>query len=171
MKFTIAFLWTLLLRYTVASTTSSSTYDSVTSSSNGESSSLSWISRPDPSTAFTSLPKSAVTTLSIDSMYTITEGTTKTYTSSRSATSIWVTVVSAGVTITVQTTFAQRFSSQYTAVASPSSGSVGLGSISGSVGYVKSTLEYTITDGANGMRLLNSGSAVGLIAMFITLFI
>ncbi|EDO15309.1 hypothetical protein Kpol_1038p15 [Vanderwaltozyma polyspora DSM 70294] len=96
--------------------------------------------KPDPSTDMTTPPVSSVTNLSMDPYVTITQGTTKTFTTTRGRTSIWVTVVDAGFTLTVQTTFAQRFSSQYKSVAEPSSGSVGLGSIKGTVGVVKHTM-------------------------------
>ncbi|CAI4436802.1 BAF_collapsed_G0030510.mRNA.1.CDS.1 [Saccharomyces cerevisiae] len=101
--------------------------------------------RPDPSTDFTEPPVSAVTSLSIDSYITITEGTTSTYTTTRAPTSMWVTVVRQGNTITVQTTFVQRFSSQYVTVASPSVGSIGMGTLTGTVGVIKSAIKKTVS--------------------------
>lgn len=104
--------------------------------------------RPDPSTDYTQPPSTPVTTLSIQSFVTITEGTTATYTTEMAATSMWVTVVRQGNTIVMKTTFAQRFASLYTSVAVPSSGSVGLGTISGTVGVARTSLEVTIKDGS-----------------------
>ncbi|QLG73678.1 hypothetical protein HG535_0F01890 [Zygotorulaspora mrakii] len=153
----------------VAATTTSSSASSVLSSGSGASTSSSSRTssgvatprqdgtRPDPSTDFTAPPDEAVTTLSIDSFVTITEGTTRTYTSSRGRTSdMWVTVVRGGHTVVVQTTFAQRFTSQYAVEARPSSGSIGLGTISGTIGQVRSDMRETVRYG-NAPRIFSIG--------------
>lgn len=132
---------------------SSSGSGSVTTSSTGSVAAVEAGTRPDPSTDFTEPPSTPVTNLSIDTYVTITEGTTKTYTSSRPQTSnMWVTVVRQGHTVVIQTTFAQRFTSQYIAEATPLSGSIGLGSLSGTVGGVRSDMQLTIELG-NAQRL------------------
>lgn len=99
--------------------------------------------RPDPSTSRTPEPATPVTTLSWQSWATITEGDT-TYTKSLSPIIIWITVTSNGALATISTTFIQRFSTQYSTIAQPSSGSIGLGTISGQVGVVKSPYQTTI---------------------------
>ncbi|CAI4050900.1 hypothetical protein SUVZ_14G0130 [Saccharomyces uvarum] len=125
--------------------------------------------RPDPSTDFTEPPVTAVTTLSIDTYVTVTEGTTATYTTARAPTSMWVTVVRQGNTITVQTTFVQRFSSQYSAVASPSVGSIGLGSLTGSVGVIKSAMKKTVSH--NEAQHLNMNSFTSILGGLLTVLI
>ncbi|SMN19492.1 similar to Saccharomyces cerevisiae YNL322C KRE1 Cell wall glycoprotein involved in beta-glucan assembly [Maudiozyma saulgeensis] len=127
--------------------------------------------RPDPSTSMTPYPLTAVTTLSLDSFYTVTQGTTKTYTSLRAHTTIYATVVISGQTIVRSTTFAQRFSSQYTAVAVPSSGSIGLGSLTGTIGVVKTNMKTTIK--YNNGSSLNPGftTLFGLFTLFISCLI
>ncbi|CCF56291.1 hypothetical protein KAFR_0A08570 [Kazachstania africana CBS 2517] len=125
--------------------------------------------RPDPSTAFTPPPKVPVTTLSVDSYYTYTDGTT-TYTSLREATDIWVTITSNGVVFTTSTTYIQRFSSQYTSIATPSAGSIGLGTISGTVGIVREPLQLTISNAAVN-KLSHSGKLFGLLTLLLTWFI
>lgn len=82
---------------------------------------------------------------------------------------MWVTVVRQGNTIVVMTTFAQRFASFYTSVATPSSGSIGLGSISGTVGVARTSLEVTIKAGSGGILQSAYGSSflVSLFAFFI----
>ncbi|KOG96860.1 Kre1p [Saccharomyces eubayanus] len=125
--------------------------------------------RPDPSTDFTEPPVTAVTTLSIDTYVTVTEGTTATYTTARAPTSMWVTVVRQGNTITVQTTFVQRFSSQYATVASPSAGSIGLGSLSGTVGVIKSAMKKTVSH--NEAQHLNMKSFTSTLGGLLTVLI
>lgn len=101
--------------------------------------------RPDPSTSVTPEPLTPVTTLSWQSWATITEGDT-TYTTSLSPIIIWITVTTNGALATISTTYIQRFSTQYSTIAQPSSGSIGLGTISGEVGVVKpehlTTIKY-----------------------------
>ncbi|CCF56289.1 hypothetical protein KAFR_0A08550 [Kazachstania africana CBS 2517] len=126
------------------------------------------IDRPDPSTKV----RSVVTSISVDSYFTVTEGTTKTYTSLRDPTSIYVTITTEGVTLVVQTTYGQAFSSQYTAVATPSSGSIGLGTIEGTVGVVKPAMYYTVTNN-DATHAFNSNLAgvIGSMIAFITFLI
>ncbi|CAD6640662.1 CEI_1a_G0043520.mRNA.1.CDS.1 [Saccharomyces cerevisiae] len=125
--------------------------------------------RPDPSTDFTEPPLSAVTSLSIDSYITITEGTTSTYTTARAPTSMWVTVVRQGNTITVQTTFVQRFSSQYVTVASPSVGSIGMGTLTGTVGVIKSAIKKTVSH--NEAQHLGMSSLSSILGGLLTVLI
>ena len=127
--------------------------------------------RPDPSTSMTPYPVSAVTTLSMDKFYTVTQGTTKTYTSARAHTTIYATVVISGQTIVRSTTFAQRFSSQYTEVAVPSSGSIGLGSLTGTIGVIKTNMKTTIKYNAADNLNLNSATLFGLFTLIISLWI
>ncbi|SCV00682.1 LAMI_0G06634g1_1 [Lachancea mirantina] len=139
-----------------SSSASASSVSSVSSSSSSLTTAAAVVAnpngRPDPSTSQTQLPLSPVTTLSVASFVTITEGTT-TYTTTRGPTVIWVTLTRSGQVLTVSTTFAQRFASQFSTTAQPSSGSIGLGTISGEVGYVKSTQYLTITNGGNSNRI------------------
>jgi len=79
----------------------------------------------------TSLPI-ITTTLTTDS------STITTTTISHSPTLIWVTGTnSEGVTKTTESIYTQKFSSFYSTVAVPPSGSIGLGTISGTVGTVR----------------------------------
>ncbi|CCE61119.1 hypothetical protein TPHA_0A00340 [Tetrapisispora phaffii CBS 4417] len=126
---------------TVISPSASSKASSVSSSSTTTLPATSYTytgTNPDPSSNFTVPPKSPVTTLSLDLYYTVTDGS-KVYTSRRDATSIWVTVTTNSGVAVVRTTYVQRFTSQYTVMKSPSSGSIGLGTITGTVGVVKTT--------------------------------
>lgn len=95
--------------------------------------------RPDPSSDFTIPPLTPVTTLSIQRFVTITEGTTKTYTTTRAPTVMWVTITTNDFAVVLQTTYIQRFTTQYSGSATYSVGSVGLGSIQGTVGVTKTT--------------------------------
>lgn len=117
-------------------------------------------SRPNPSTGFTKPPASPVTSLSIEKYATITEEST-TYTTERGATSMWVTITTNGNTIGVQTTYVQRFTTQYSNVPSPSSGSIGLGTLTGTIGIIKEPLELTISNDAGTLKLpLTIGSLI-----------
>ena len=127
--------------------------------------------RPDPSTSMTAFPLTPVTTLSQDSFYTVTQGTTKTYTSKRMHTTIYATVVVSGVTKVYSTTFAQRFSSQYTAVAEPSSGAIGLGSLTGTVGVIKTNMKTTIKYNAGSSFAWNASSLFGAFVLLISCLI
>ncbi|KAG0672234.1 hypothetical protein C6P45_003709 [Maudiozyma exigua] len=128
--------------------------------------------RPDPSTSMTPYPLTPVTTLSLDRFYTVTQGTTKVYTSLRARTTIYATVVVSGQTIVRSTTFAQRFSSQYTAVAVPSSGSIGLGSLTGTIGVIKTNMKTTIKyNEADRNLAFNTKNLLGLFILFISLWI
>lgn len=89
----------------------------------------------------------AITTLSVESLATITETDGAVYTTTRAPTIIWVTYTK-GYTTTQSTTFAQRFKSMYTSSEKPSSGSIGLGTISGQVGVVKSYAVATLENDA-----------------------
>lgn len=56
----------------------------------------------------------------------------------------------AGGVATVQTTYSQRFTSFYSTIATPATGSVGLGTISGTVGTVKTNNFLTVSNGVQG---------------------
>lgn len=105
--------------------------------------------RPDPSTSITPQPASPVTTLSWQSYATITFGDT-TFTTSLAPIIVWVTITTNGAVATVSTTFIQRYSSQYNTVAVPSSGSIGLGSLTGKIGVVKTEFQSTMKYNNNG---------------------
>lgn len=163
---------TYALTSSVTTGTNTNTIDS-SSSQTSKTTTGSYVNngRPDPSTSMTPYPLSAVTTLSMDNYYTVTQGTTKTYTSSRAHTTIYATVVISGQTIVRSTTFAQRFSSQYTAVAVPSSGSIGLGSLTGTIGVIKTNMKTTIKYNNAENLNLNSLTFFGLFTLFISLWI
>ena len=61
---------------------------------------------------------------------------------------MWVTVTTDGYVTVFETTFAQRFTSQYSASLVPSSGSVGMGTLTGTFGVVKDELKVTYADNA-----------------------
>ena len=61
-------------------------------------------------------------------------------------TMVWATGTNeAGVTTVTQSAYTQEFSSMYDEVAEPSSGQIGLGSISGNVGDIRSYEHTTVT--------------------------
>ncbi|ODQ60933.1 hypothetical protein WICANDRAFT_61491 [Wickerhamomyces anomalus NRRL Y-366-8] len=96
-------------------------------------------------------------TSSVNPTFTYSDATT-TYITSSAWTSIWVTVTySNGGVATVQTTYSQRFKSFYSSVDQPSSGTIGLGSISGSVGVVKSKHLVTQSTNAGIINTISSG--------------
>lgn len=79
---------------------------------------------------------------------TVTVGTASTSTSTviPSPTTVYVTTTLAGGGLaTIPVEYSQSFSSMYSVVASPKSGSVGLGTISGTVGTVKAAEYLTQT--------------------------
>lgn len=108
--------------------------------------------RPDPSTSVTPQPASPVTTLSWQSIITIKQGDT-TFTTNGAPNIVWVTLTTNGAVVTVSTTFIQRFSSQYATVALPSSGSIGLGSLTGKIGVVKTDFQSTMKYNNNAFNL------------------
>lgn len=127
--------------------------------------------RPDPSTSRTPLNPDVTSAEPIDSYVTLTYGTTKTVTSKRQATSgMWVTITKNGRTTAVQTTWIQKFSSQYSKLAEPSSGSVGMGTLSGSVGIVKPKIEFTISS-AEAFVFRPATSFTSALITFLMLFI
>jgi len=81
---------------------------------------------------------------------------------SKSDTTVWVTITTSGALATVKTIYTQSFMSTYiTEVDAPSSGNVGMGSISGNVGSLKEYSKTTITNGGNGNRNFAYGGAAG----------
>lgn len=72
--------------------------------------------------------------------------------SSASYTTIWVTITTNGALATVQTTFHQTFMSTYSeATLSAAAGSIGLGSISGDTGNIRSYSQTTVAAGSHQM--------------------
>lgn len=125
--------------------------------------------RSDPSTAITALPTSAITTLSVESYETITYGYT-TFTTKRPKTSMWVTLTVQGIVEVIQTTFIQRFKTMYSSSFSGSSGSIGLGTLSGQIGQVKAS--YTITNPSyNAAPVGNSVHVSGLFVWLLLFFV
>jgi len=121
--------------------------------------------RLNPSTSLTPLPTAPVTTLQIESYETITMKHT-TYTTTRAKTSMYVTLTVQSMVEVIQTTFAQRFKTMYSSTFSGSSGSIGLGTLSGEIGKVKTSYLYT-EDGTNN-AMMNSNNW-GLLGMFLSL--
>ncbi|CAG99989.1 Kre1p [Kluyveromyces lactis] len=146
---------------TASSTTASTTSAATAAAATG--------TRPDPSTSMTPLPSGVGTP--IDSYVTLTFGTTSTTTSKRQPTSIWVTKTISGVTTAFETPFYQKFSSQYTAVSSASSGSVGLGTLSGTVGVVKSKIVTTISGNHAVYFAQSSATMTSMILTVLMMFI
>lgn len=109
---------------------------------------------------------SAETTSSSSSSSSSSSTTTKT---SQTNTSVWVTGTdSNGVTKTTQSIYYQTFKSAYTeAQETASSGSVGLGSLSGSVGHIR-TYDRTTISLAGGAALGVGVGAAGAGRSFIT---
>lgn len=65
--------------------------------------------------------------------------------SSESPTLVWVTGTDAsGRLATTQSAYTQQFSQLYSSIASPSSGSIGLGTIQGTVGVVRTYETMTV---------------------------
>lgn len=79
-------------------------------------------------------------------------------TTSISTTLVWVTGTdSAGNLVTTESPYYQSFISFWTEVASPSSGSIGLGSISGTVGGIREYSQTTISQGRGSSLTLGNG--------------
>ncbi|KAK9448735.1 uncharacterized protein V1518DRAFT_427882 [Limtongia smithiae] len=117
---------------------------------------------------------SSTSTSSTEAASSTSSATTSTTTAE---TLIWVTVTgtdSNGLlyTSTVETPFTQTFYSMYTSISSPKSGSIGLGTISGSVGAVKAASSAVTNGGAAGMVGGGRGESnhVGLFAGLVATF-
>ncbi|KAK9362469.1 hypothetical protein V1504DRAFT_448576 [Lipomyces starkeyi] len=96
-----------------------------------------------------------------------TTSITTTSSTSTMITPIWVTVTNTLangviVTATIQTPFTQTFSSMYTSFYSPSSGSIGLGSHTGTIGVVKTPSETSSSAGLQSSG--RNDRPVGLVA-------
>lgn len=108
---------------------------------------------------------SATTTAAADTNTETTGTETTTAASSESPTLVWVTGTdSAGITRTTQSTFYQTFRPSYTETETYASGSIGMGTISGEVGSIRSYTETTISQGGAGalknhMKAFHIGSA------------
>ncbi|CAI6856281.1 ANL_collapsed_G0044500.mRNA.1.CDS.1 [Saccharomyces cerevisiae] len=152
---------------TTVTLTQTFTHSSTSATSSASSSVSSHQARP--STDFTEPPVSAVTSLSIDSYITITEGTTSTYTTTRAPTSMWVTVVRQGNTITVQTTLSSVSPPSTVTVASPSVGSIGMGTLTGTVGVIKSAIKKTVSH--NEAQHLGMSSFTSILGGLLTVLI
>lgn len=88
--------------------------------------------------------------------------TSSTTSSTKTTTLVWVTGTdSAGLTATTQSAYTQKFSSMYTSVATYESGSIGLGSLSGEVGDIRTYDQYTVSQANGGARLLPSFAGLG----------
>ncbi|KAM9913262.1 hypothetical protein OXX69_001771 [Metschnikowia pulcherrima] len=79
--------------------------------------------------------------------------------SSVEPTTVWVTITTGGALATVQSIWVQSFMSTYSdATSSATSGSMGMGSLSGSVGGVRTYTQSTVNGGSalysNSMALL-----------------
>ncbi|GEQ67517.1 hypothetical protein JCM33374_g1182 [Metschnikowia sp. JCM 33374] len=73
---------------------------------------------------------------------------------------VWVTGTdSLGVTKTTQSAYSQKFTSFFASVSVPTSGSVGLGSASGTVGSIR---HYSTSVQKNGADGLAAGSSAGV---------
>ncbi|GME69428.1 unnamed protein product [[Candida] boidinii] len=81
----------------------------------------------------TTRPSSSSTSSTDTSTETITSSSTET----PDPTSVWVTGTISGKTETYQTTYSQSFYSLWTTVATPSTGTIGLGTLKGTVGTVR----------------------------------
>lgn len=108
----------------------------------------------------------ATTTAAADAdTNTETTGTETTTASSETPTLVWVTGTdSAGITRTTQSTFYQTFRPSYTETETYASGSIGVGTISGEVGSIRSYTETTISQGGAGalknhMKAFHIGNA------------
>lgn len=81
---------------------------------------------------------------------TSSKSLTRSLTLSKSDTTVWVTITTNGALATVKTIWTQGFMSTYTtATALPSSGDIGMGSLSGSVGGIRSYSQTTISNEGN----------------------
>lgn len=89
-------------------------------------------------------------------------------TSATTTTLVWVTVTQSGKLATIQTAFKQEFKSTYTSAETSDvkSGEVGLGTLSGNIGEVRSYERTTIS--AND-GILNAGSTSALMGMAVFL--
>lgn len=98
---------------------------------------------------------------------------TKTTKTSQSNTSVWVTGTDAsGITRTTQSVFSQSFKSAYTeAEETPSSGSVGLGSLSGSVGHIRTYDRTTISLGDAGGAVAVGRNFIALNGLFSLIYV
>ena len=126
--------------------------------------------RQNPSTTMTPLPTGAVTTLTIESYQTITMADT-TYTTTRAKTSMYVTLTVQSIVEVIQTTFAQRFKTMYSSTFSGSSGSIGLGTLSGEIGKVRTSYSYTEEGSNNAVINSNNWGLLGMLLSFLYMFI
>lgn len=91
---------------------------------------------------------------------------TTTATLSQSDTTVWVTITTNGALATVKSIWTQNFMTTFTTeTATPSAGDVGIGSISGTVGGVRSYDQTTISNGAN-KNMMYGGAAGALMVVF-----
>lgn len=99
---------------------------------------------------------------------TTTATTTTTSSSlSKSYTTVWVTITTNGALATVKTIYSQTFMTTYSsATGTVSSGQEGLGTISGSVGEIRTYSQTTITNGgARNNEMAAYGGAAGALLM------
>lgn len=94
------------------------------------------------------------------------DGATTTTGKTTSQTTVWVTVTTNGALATVKSIYKQSFLETYTtATSSAASGSVGLGSISGSVGGVRTYEHTTVSGGAGVIQGSVYGRSVGMVVL------
>ncbi|KAK9463577.1 uncharacterized protein V1516DRAFT_40857 [Lipomyces oligophaga] len=95
-------------------------------------------------TLFSAVVYGQETTSTTDTSTTSTTTTTAT----PDPTYVWITITTNGVLITTSTPYVQEFSSMYTSLATLSTGSIGLGTISGTVGSVRAASVTTTVQGS-----------------------
>ncbi|KAK9478682.1 hypothetical protein V1514DRAFT_352210 [Lipomyces japonicus] len=122
----------------------------------------------------TTTTSSSTSTLSSSS--TSTSSTSSSSSSSSStvtaeATSVWMTLTldNGAITTTVFTAYSQQFSQMYSSFSVPASGSIGLGTISGTIGVVKPTASEE-SNGA-GRTMTDANSHVGFVACMIAMLV
>ncbi|CCG23105.1 Kre1 protein [Candida orthopsilosis Co 90-125] len=115
----------------------------------------------------------ALTTAKTTSTTSSSSTATTTTKTSQSNTSVWVTGTDAsGITRTTQSVFSQSFKSAYTeAEETPSSGSVGLGSLSGSVGHIRTYDRTTISSGGAGEAVAVGRNFIALNGLFSLIYV
>lgn len=98
---------------------------------------------------------------------TTTATTTTSSSLSKSYTTVWVTITTNGALATVKTIYSQSFMTTYSsATGTVSSGLEGLGTISGSVGDIRTYSQTTITNGgARNNEVAAYGGAAGAVLM------
>ncbi|CAH2353213.1 predicted GPI-anchored protein 1 [[Candida] railenensis] len=85
-----------------------------------------------------------------------------------SATTVWITITTNGALATVKSTYHQSFVETYTsATSSAAAGTIGMGSISGSVGGVRTYAHTTVSGGAGDIQGSIYGRVVGMLVLLL----